>query len=232
MELKNPRPLGEKKLSDDGVTAKFLEIAKEKENKKFKIPKVTIPTIDDLKLIKPRKHGESIKEISPYSNTPTEGSIENHIPRISFKQFISTKVSPFLKTHKEKLINISLITLPLLILLILSISIITYTNSEPYRISKEFLQLIEKRDFKQAYELTSDAYKTITKQDQFEKSMTKLLSVDISNPKVKKKTLDRSQDMGEYAYIRYKVSGYYVDVTMFNDSLDWGVHSIEIVIIE
>ena len=236
MNLKSPSPLGEKKLSEDGATAKFLEIAQEKEEKKFKIPKITIPDIEDLKLIEPRKHGEK-KHESPNNDSNHQQQNISIPENISIKEnrlqeLFPSKILPFLKKHKEKFINISLIAVPILILFVLIISIISYTNSEPYRIAREFLQKIEYRDFRGAYELTTDAYKTVNKREAFEKSIVKLNSVDISNPKVKNKRLDDDKAMGQYAYIQYKVSGYFVDITMFNDSADWGVHSIEITIAE
>lgn len=224
MELKKPSPLGENKSSDSSVTTQFLEIAKEKS----KAQKVSLPNINGLTFIKPRKNGEK-KQTLIQDTTFNSGNVEQPL---AIQQLSKEKILLFLKTNKEKLINISLVVVPILILGILLISIISYTRAEPYRISREFLQLIEKKDFKRAYDLSTDAYKTINEKENFEKSITLLNSVDISNPKVKKKRIDNDSDMGHYAYITYRISGYYVSITMFNDSSDWGVHSIEMSTVE
>ncbi len=226
MELKKPSPLGENKSSDSSITSQFLEIAKEKE--KSKAQKVQLSNIDGLKLITPRKHGENKQTLIQ----DTAFNSRNVVQPLVIPQLSKEKVSLFIKTNKDKIINISLVVVPILILGILLISIILYTRAEPYRISREFLQLIEKKDFERAYDLSTDAYKTVNEKKDFEKSLTLLNSVDISNPKVKKKRIDNDSDMGHYAYITYKISGYYVSITMFNDSSDWGVHSIEMSTVE
>lgn len=227
MELKQPRPLGEKNLSNTSVTNQFLEISKKKQNTKHKLPKVSIPSLDFLKL------NDTKTERKESSNTTNSTQIHNN--SIKEKRRISLSIQDikiYVQTHREKVINMSLILIPLLILSILSIVIISYTRSEPYRIAKEFLQKVEQRDSQGAYELTTDAYKAVVTEKDFKKVIDKMNSVDISNAKVKKKSIDNEKEMGQYANIRYKVSGYYLDIVMYNDYDDWGVHSIQMLVIE
>ncbi|HNW23445.1 MAG TPA: hypothetical protein PKH06_01645, partial [Candidatus Dojkabacteria bacterium] len=102
------------------------------------------------------------------------------------------------------------------------------TRSQPYRVANEFMQAIEQRDISLAYNLTSDAYKAVTTEKEFNKVVDNLNTVDISNRRVKSKRIENEKEMGQYAYIRYKVSGSYLDLVIYNDTLDWRVHSIEL----
>lgn len=225
MELKDPKPLGESKTTESTLTTQFLEIAKEKDQKKIKLPKIIFPTFDFLK---------SQKHTSEHNHSNKE-KIEEKKPEkkyTSISTFWYLVFLPYLKEHKSQVVNISLIAFPLLLLTILLISIFTYTRAEPYRISKEFLQKIEERDVAGAYELTTDAYHAVVLEKEFKEIVNRLNTVDISNAKIKKKHIDDRNEMGRYAYIKYKVSGYYLDIVMFNDSDDWGVHSIEISVIQ
>jgi len=225
MELKEPKPLGESKTTKSTLTTQFLEIAKEKELKKSRLPKITFPTFDFLKPRKP----------SSQNNSTTKQGVEE---KKTEKKYTSINtlwylgVLPYIREHKREIINISLIAVPLLLLIVLLISIFTYTRAEPYRISKEFLQKIEERDVAGAYELTTDAYHAVVLEKEFKEIVNRLNTVDISNAKIKKKSIDDTKEMGRYAYIKYKVSGYYLDIVMYNDSDDWGVHSIEISVIQ
>jgi hypothetical protein len=51
------------------------------------------------------------------------------------------------------------------------------------------------------------------------KNSSSLNSVDINNRKVYKE-LDNKNDIG-HMHITYKASGYYINITMFNDTVDW-----------
>lgn len=225
MELKDPKPLGESKTTESTLTTQFLEIAKKKEQNKTKLPKITFFSFDFLK---PQK-------LSSQNGSTNKQSVqENKTEQMDtpINTFLYLKVIPYIKEHKREIINISLIAIPLLLLIILLISILTYTSAEPYRISKEFLEKIEERDVAGAYELTTDAYHAVVLEKEFKEIVNKLNTVDISNAKIKKKSIDDKREMGRYAYIKYKVSGYYLDIVMFNDSDNWGVHSIEINVIQ
>lgn len=225
MELKEPKPLGESKTTESTLTTQFLEIAKEKEQNKTRLPKITFPVFDFLKQ----------KNHSSENSSTTKQGVEEKKPEKKYTS-INTLwylgVLPYIREHKREIINISLIAVPLLLLIVLLISIFTYTTAEPYRISKEFLQKIEERDVAGAYELTTDAYHAVVLEKEFKEIVNRLNTVDISNAKIKKKSIDDTKEMGRYAYIKYKVSGYYLDIVMFNDSDDWGVHSIEITVIQ
>ena len=132
---------------------------------------------------------------------------------------------------KRKIIEISLIAVPTLLLLILAVIIISFVKSEPYRMSKEFLERIESRDIEGAYNLTTDAYKSAESLKDFKQIADKLNSVDISHPKEKDRYMEEIPGMGQYAHIKYKVSGYYVDITVFNDEIDWGIHTVTLSLI-
>lgn len=238
MQLKSPTPLGEKRVPQKDLTTEFLEVAKEKESKKRKLPKISFPTFKRFRFarkpeIEPFVPEMKEEEIST-EKVPQQAPqiLENKPTYTSVKEFFTIAVIPFIKTNKEKIIDISLIAVPLLLLLILFISIMSYTKAEPYRISKEFLQKIEKRDTKGAYELTTDAYQAVVTFKEFKEIANKLNSVDLSNAKTKEKRTEDRGEMGQYAYVKYKISGYYLDLVLFNDDKDWGILSIEITLIE
>ncbi|HQJ73525.1 MAG TPA: hypothetical protein PLW74_01440 [Candidatus Dojkabacteria bacterium] len=205
MELKEPKPLGERKVATKDATKHVLDIAKEKNLEKKK--KLPFPFLEKLKLPKSNK---KIEKKDKESQT--------------FKQYIAT--------HKETVTNALFIFIPILIIIILIIVINSYVKAEPYRVAEQFLEKIEQKDANGAYELTTGTYKVITKENEFKEIVSKLNSVDINNRKVYKKKLDNKKDIGQYAHITYKASGYYINITMFNDTVDWGVHSIEIKPIE
>ncbi len=217
MDLKTPTPLGDNKNSKKSITEKILEIDAEKKSH-FKL---------DISKFRLSKRGSNL------NNTPLPPKKGKEIkkeekPSIYSNLLFKEKISLYVKNNKEKIINISIVAVPILILLILVIVIINYTKSEPYRLASEFLKRIEKRDYEKAYDLTTDTYKTVYPLDSFKKSVEKLNTVDISNPKVISKRLEKPKDMGEYAHIKYRMSGYYVSITIFNDDTKWGIHSIEI----
>lgn len=227
MELKQPRPLGEKNLSNTSVTDQFLEISKNKHIHKKKLPKVSIPSFD---FFKPKDIKTEEKQNTIDIQTP---HLHNNRITENLKLTLSVEnIKIYIQTHKEKFINISLVLVPLLILLILAIVILSYTRSEPYRVAKEFLQKVEQKDTQGAYELTTDAYRAVVTEKEFKKVMDRMSTVDISNAKIKKKSIDNEKEMGEYANIRYKVSGYYLDIVMYNDYDDWGIHSIQMTVIQ
>ncbi len=213
MKLKIPTPLGDNKNNEKSLTEKYLEITEKKKNSKFNLSK--------FKLL---KRGSNLNNIPFPEKKEKENSVNSIYPNISLKENISL----YVKTHKEKIVNISIVAVPLLILLTLLIIIFNYTRSEPYRLASEFLKRIEERDYEKAYELTTDTYKTVTLLDSFTKVVEKLNSVDISNPKIINRRLEKPEGMGEYAYIKYRISGYYVNIALFNDDTKWGIHSIEI----
>jgi len=144
----------------------------------------------------------------------------------------SQTLKQYIATHKETLTNALFIFIPTLIIIVLIIIINSYVKEEPYRVAEQFLEKIEQKDANGAYELTTGTYKVITKENEFKEIVSKLNSVDINNRKVYKKKLENKKDIGQYAHITYKASGYYINITMFNDTVDWGVHSIEIKPIE
>lgn len=231
MELKSPSPLGEKKISEKSITQDILEIAKEKEFKRKQRTKIPIPT---LNLFKKKQKTDSPVIIE---NQTVTQNIQNDIN--SNRRSLSTLISNiknlsiddikiYLSTHKEQVINISLILIPLIILFILIIVITSYTRSQPFRIANEFIEKIEQRDISSAYNLTSDAYRAVTTEKEFIKVVDNLNTVDISNRKIKKKSIDNEKEMGQYAYIKYKVSGSFLDLVIYNDTLDWRVHSIQL----
>lgn len=215
MDLKTPTPLGEKKEGEKSITEKILEIDAQKRNEsKPNLSKFTLRKRGEKSTPTPIHHKKEKKKeekISPYSNL-----------------ILKEKISIYIRNNKEKLINISIVAVPFLILLILIIVIFNYTRSEPYRLASEFLNNIEERDYKRAYELTTETFKTVNTFEDFKEDSEKLNTVDISNPKVIKKRLEKPDGMGEYAYIKYRISGYYVNITVFNDDTKWGIHSIEI----
>ena len=205
MELKEPKPLGERKVATKDATKHVLDIAKEKNLEKKK--KLPFPFLEKLKLPKSNK---KIEKKDKESQT--------------FKQYIAT--------HKETFTNALLILIPSVIITTLIIVINSYVKAEPYRVAEQFLEMIEQKDIDGAYELTTGTYKVVTKENDFKEIVLKLNSVDINNRKVDKKKLENKKDIGQYAHITYKASGYYINITMFNDTVDWGVHSIEIKPIE
>ncbi len=233
MELKSPMPLGEKKSRENNPTEEFLEIAQSKQKKNFKLPSFTLPSFNFLK----RKNKEET-EIPEYNtkSIPTQKVIHNTTrpqkDTSSLETILHTVVVPYIKEHREKIINISIIVVPLFLLIILFFSILAYTRAEPYRISKEFLEKIENRNTRGAYELTTDAYQAVVSEKDFKKIVTTLNSVDVSNAKIKEKSIDDKGDMGQYAYVKYKISGYYLDLVLFNDARDWGILSIKISLIQ
>ena len=233
MELKNPRPLGEKKTSESSITDQFLQIAKEKDLKKRSTTKIPLPT---FKLFtRKEKKTENIQDTKPLnSNTPNVKTEKKNLSSLiqNLKNISFQNIKIYISTHKQQVINISLLCIPLLILLVLIIVIVSYTRAEPYRVAKEFMQKIEDRDISTAYELTSDAYKAVTTEKEFKDVVNRLNTVDISNRKIKNKRIDNEKEMGQYAYIRYKVSGSYLDLVVYNDTLDWRVHSIELTAIK
>jgi len=205
MELKEPKPLGERKVATKDATKHVLDIAKEKKLEKKK--KFSFPFLEKLKLPKSNK---KIEKKDKESQT--------------FKQYIAT--------HKETFTNALFFLIPSVIIITLIIVINSYVKAEPYRVAEQFLEMIEQKDIDGAYELTTGTYKVVTKENDFKEIVLKLNSVDINNRKVDKKKLENKKDIGQYAHITYKASGYYINITMFNDTVDWGVHSIEIKPIE
>jgi len=205
MELKEPKPLGERKVATKDATKHVLDIAKEKNLEKKK--KLPFPFLEKLKLPKSNK---KIEKKDKESQT--------------FKQYIAT--------HKETFTNALFILIPSVIIITLIIVINSYVKAEPYRVAEQFLEMIEQKDIDGAYELTTGTYKVVTKENDFKEIVLKLNSVDINNRKVDKKKLENKKDIGQYAHITYKASGYYINIAMFNDTVDWGVHSIEIKPIE
>jgi len=205
MELKEPKPLGERKIATKDATEQVLDITKEKKLEKKK--KFSFPLLKKLKL---PEFNKKIEKKDKESQT--------------FKQYIAT--------HKETFTNALFILIPSVIIITLIIVINSYVKAEPYRVAEQFLEMIEQKDIDGAYELTTGTYKVVTKENDFKEIVLKLNSVDINNRKVDKKKLENKKDIGQYAHITYKASGYYINITMFNDTVDWGVHSIEIKPIE
>lgn len=214
MDFKTPTPLGDNKKGKESITEEILKINEEKKNSsKLNLSKFTLKKMGEKTNSTQIVHKKEKKKekTSPYSNL-----------------ILKERISTYIKNNKEKIIDISLVAVPLLILLILIIVILNYTKSEPYRLASEFLKRIEERDYEHAYELTTETFKTVTTFDNFKEDSKKLNTVDISNPKVIKKKIEKPEGMGEYAYIKYRISGYYVDITVFNDDTNWGIHSIQI----
>ncbi len=222
MELKTPAPLGERKLSEDDVTSKFLKIAEEKTKKRLKLPKISLTFLNQFRRSKLKETTEQILS-EEEKQQAWSGSL---------KTVLSNRVIPYIKKHKERVVNISLIAVPLLLLLILFLVISAFMKSEPYRISEEFIQKIEARDISGAYQLTTDAYRAVVSEKEFSDTVNKLNSVDISNAKIKRRSINSKNQMGQYADIRYKVSGYYLDIVLFNDTTDWGILSTEISLVK
>lgn len=218
MDLKTPTPLGDNTKVEKSITEKILEIDAEKKSR---------PMLD-LSKFKLSKRGSHVNKVTLQSPQQNKSIKKEKKTSIYSNLLIKEKISVFVKNNKEKIINISIVAVPLLILLILLIVILNYTRSEPYRLASEFLKRIEERDYEKAYDLTTDTFKTVNLIDAFKKSVEKLNTVDISNPKVIKKRLEKPEGMGEYAHIKYRMSGYYVSITVFNDDTKWGIHSIEI----
>lgn len=215
MDLKTPTPLGDKKEGEKSITEKILEIdAQKKSGSKLDLSKFTL-----------KKRGEKINPTSIHKKQ--EKKKEEKISVYS-NLIIKEKISLYIRNNKEKIINISIVAVPFLILLILIIVIFSYTKSEPYRLASEFLTNIQERDYKRAYELTTETFKTVNEFEDFKEDSEKLNTVDISNPRVINKRLEKPEGMGEYAHIKYRISGYYVNITVFNDDTKWGIHSIEI----
>ena len=76
--------------------------------------------------------------------------------------------------------------------------------------------------------MTTKAYKIVVPESEFKEFVDTLHTVDISNPKEISRRIENVAGMGKYAYITYQISGYYVDIIVYNDQVDWGIHSIEI----
>jgi len=218
MDLKTPTPLGDNKKGERSITEKILEI---------NAGKKSFPKLDLTKFKLSKRDSKSNN--TTQEPTRTEKAInKEENSNIYSNLLIKERILLFIKKNKNKIINIYIVAIPLLILLILLLLILNYTRSEPYRLASEFLKRIEERDYEKAYDLTTDTYKTVNLIDSFTKSVEKLNTVDISNPKIIKKRLEKPEGMGEYAYIKYRMSGYYVNITVFNDDTKWGIHSIEI----
>ena len=196
-----------------------------------------------MELKAPAPLGESETKKQNPIQQPTQVYKNNDIkqePLPQSKPFKLPKINiPWLKLpkvnisprNKKKIIEISLIAVPTLLLIILSIMVISFVKSEPYRMAKEFLEKVESRDISGAYDLTTEAYKSAKPFKEFKEIANKLNSVDISHPKEKERYMEEIPGMGQYAHIKYKVSGYYVDITVFNDEIDWGIHSITLSLI-
>lgn len=215
MELKNPSPLGEKKIGEKSITEEFLKIAK---NEAIRKRETTRKPLLFLNIFKSKKNQQQV-----HNTSQTE--IKS---KISIKDISWDKIKLYLSTHKEQVTNILLILIPLFVLSILIIVITSYTRSQPFRIANEFIQDIEQKDISAAYSLTSDAYKAVTTEKEFIKVLDNLNTVDISNRKLKSRRIENLKDMGQYAYIKYKVSGSYLNLVIYNDTQDWRVHSIEL----
>ncbi len=230
MELKNPSPLGEKKINERSITEDILKIARDKEFERRQRTKISLPSLNIFKGINNKK--QPTKDVQ--SNISTQSNIQQKKDSnlYTFIQKLKTlswsNIKIYASTHREQVTNISLIIIPLFILLILIVIITSYTRSQPYRVANEFMQAIEEKNISLAYTLTSDAYKAVTTEKEFKKVVDNVNTVDISNRRVKSKRIENEKEMGQYAYIRYKVSGSYLDLVVYNDTLDWRVHSIEL----
>lgn len=198
-----------------------------------------------MELKAPAPLGEGQKDNGKYDDVLNQNETINYPikkeRKISLLSFILPNIKlppiklPDIDIPKEKkklIINISLVAVPGLLLLLFSILITSFVRSEPYRMADEFLEKIEIRDINGAYSLTTDAYKVVVTKKDFDKLTDQLNSVDISNLKVKSKKIEEVSGMGKYAYIKYKISGCYVDIIVFNDQTDWGIHSVKLSVIE
>ncbi len=251
IKLKAPTPLDVKGV--EGGSVESIEsnpeipkafIRDNYDKKKYRRKKVD----DEVKLKQPQPLGQ--KQTPPrisLKDIKTNPFLKNLNPRNLLLKIKGIKSLPIVqkynplsliknikltKEQKKKVTYASIVTVPLLLLLSLAIAILIYTRSQPYTLAKEFLQSIEQNDVDRAYEMTTDAYRAVTTKKDFNKLVVRLNSVDLANAKRKKKKIVNEGAMGKYAYIRYKVSGYYVDITVFNDESDWGIHSIELSIID
>ena len=205
MELKAPAPLGESETKKQSPINQPTQVYQNDKIKQEQLPSTpSMPQID-FKWLK-----------LPKINIP-------------WLKLSKLKISP---QRKRKIIEISLIAVPAFLLLILTIMIISFVKSEPYRMSKEFLERIESRDIEGAYSMTTDAYKSAKSLKDFKEIANKLNSVDISHPKEKDRYMEEIPGMGQYAHIKYKVSGYYVDITVFNDEIDWGIHTVTLSLVD
>lgn len=234
MELKNPSPLGEKKINERSITEDILKIARDKEFERRQRTKISLPSLNIFKGINKKKQPpEDVQtNISTQSNIQQkkDSNLYTFIQKLKALSWSNIKI--YISTHREQVTNISLIIIPLFILLILIVIITSYTRSQPYRVANEFMQAVEEKDISLAYTLTSDAYKAVTTEKEFKKVVDNLNTVDISNRRVKSKRIENEKEMGQYAYIRYKVSGSYLDLVVYNDTLDWRVHSIQLMSIK
>lgn len=195
-----------------------------------------------MELKPPAPLGESETKKETIVNQPSQ--VEQYVEKTSEFKLPSIhfpKINiPWLKLpqinlppgKKRKILEISLIAVPLVLLIILFILIYSFIQSEPYRMARTFLQEIETRNITAAYDMTTDAYKASVSLKEFKTIADTLNSVDISHPKLKDRSRTKIAGMGEYAYVKYKVSGYYVDITVFNDDIDWGIHSVDINLID
>ena len=185
--------------------------------------------------------GSETKEETVVIQPPQVEQHSENLPKFKLPSIPFPKINiPWLKLpkinlppeKKKKILEVSLIAVPSILLIALFISIFSFIQSEPYRLARNFLQEIEERNATAAYDMTTDAYKASVSFKDFKKIVEKLNSVDISHPKLKSRTRSEIAGMGEYAYVKYMVSGYYVDITVFNDDMNWGIHSIEINLID
>ena len=170
------------------------------------------------------------------SNIPTE-TVSNsekkkdpfriQLPKIKLPHINLPNIN--ISTEKrKKLIYLSVIGIPILLLAILFLFISSHVRAEPYRVARLFLERIEYKDISGAYEMTTKAYRIVVPEKEFKQFITTLNTVDISNPKEVSKKIEDVPGMGKYAYITYQISGYYVDIIVYNDQVDWGIHSIDI----
>jgi hypothetical protein len=191
--------------------------------------------VQEIKLKTPKPLGEKISipkiSLNKISLLPLLTLLKKLNPLPLIKKLLKKIKLPKINLtpeQKKKATFISLVSIPVVLLLALGIAILIYVRSEPYNLAKEFLQRIEDRNIEGAYELTTDAYQAVTTKKDFSDLAQRLYTVDISNAKRKKKSINNEGDMGKYAFVRYQVSGYYLDITVFNDEAGWGIHSIEL----
>lgn len=162
-------------------------------------------------------------------------NINSNIPVSNTKRFFSIKIPQIklpsinISTKKKRaLIYLSVIGIPIFLLTVLFLFISSHVKAEPYRVARLFLERIEYEDISGAYEMTTKAYKIVVPESEFKEFVDTLHTVDISNPKEISRRIENVAGMGKYAYITYQISGYYVDIIVYNDQVDWGIHSIEI----
>ncbi len=201
MRLKAPAPLGESETKKQSSINQSTQVYQNNEIKQNILPPTTQINLKWLKL--------------PKINIPWLKLPKLNIP----------------SQKKRMITEISLIAVPSLLLLILTIMIISFVKSEPYRMTREFLEKIDNGNTVGAYDMTTDAYKSAKSLKDFKEIVNKLNSVDISHPEEKDRYIEEIPGMGQYAHVKYKISGYYVDITVFNDKIDWGIHSVTLSLI-